>query len=109
MALDATNGGVLAALSNPRYEPNKFVNGISNTDYSLLRESRDAPLINRVIQGQYPPASTIKPMLGLPGSTSASSMRIPEVEDPGFYKLEGDDRRYRDWILRVRGTGMRLP
>lgn len=105
VALDATNGGVLAALSNPRYEPNKFVNGISNTDYSLLRESRDAPLINRVIQGQYPPASTIKPMLGLAGLNLGIIDADTEVKDPGFYKLEGDDRRYRDWILRVRGTG----
>jgi penicillin-binding protein 2 len=105
VALDATNGGVLAALSNPRYEPNKFVNGISNTDYSLLRDSRDAPLINRVIQGQYPPASTIKPMLGLAGLNLGLIDANTEVKDPGFYMLAGDDRRYRDWILRVRGTG----
>ena len=58
VALDPRSGGVLSAVSSPRYDPNKFVNGISFSDYAELRDSRDAPLLNRVIQGQYPPAST---------------------------------------------------
>ena len=105
VALDPRTGGVLSAVSNPRYDPNKFVNGISFSDYAELRDSRDAPLLNRVIQGQYPPASTIKPMLGLAGLNRDLITTDTAIPDPGYYQLPGDPRRYRDWILRVRGTG----
>jgi penicillin-binding protein 2 len=105
VALDPTTGGVLSAVSSPRYDPNKFVNGISFSDYGELRDSRDAPLLNRVIQGQYPPASTIKPMLGLAGLNRDLITIDTMIPDPGYYQLPGDPRRYRDWILRVRGTG----
>jgi len=105
VALDPRTGGVLSAVSSPRYDPNKFVNGISFSDYAELRDSRDAPLLNRVIQGQYPPASTIKPMLGLAGLNRDLITIDTTIPDPGYYQLPGDPRRYRDWILRVRGTG----
>jgi penicillin-binding protein 2 len=105
VALDPRTGGVLAAVSSPRYDPNKFVNGISLSDYAELRDSPDAPLLNRVIQGQYPPASTIKPMLGLAGLNRDLITIDTAIPDPGYYQLPGDPRRYRDWILRVRGTG----
>lgn len=105
VALDPRTGGVLSALSSPRYDPNKFVNGISFSDYAELRDSRDAPLLNRVIQGQYPPASTIKPMLGLAGLNRDLITIDTVIPDPGYYQLPGDPRRYRDWILRIRGTG----
>ena len=105
VALDPSTGGVLSAVSSPRYDPNKFVNGISFSDYAELRDSRDAPLLNRVIQGQYPPASTIKPMLGLAGLNRDVITIDTAIPDPGYYQLPGDPRRYRDWILRVRGTG----
>jgi penicillin-binding protein 2 len=105
VAIDPATGGVLSAVSNPRYDPNKFVNGISFADYAALRDSRDAPLLNRVVQGQYPPASTIKPMLGLSGLNRGIIDADSMVPDPGYYQLEGDSRRYRDWILRIRGTG----
>ena len=105
VALDPRSGGVLSAVSSPRYDPNKFVNGISFSDYAELRDSRDAPLLNRVIQGQYPPASTIKPMLGLAGLNRDLITIDTVIPDPGYYQLPGDPRRYRDWILRVRGTG----
>ncbi len=105
VALDPKTGGVLSAVSSPRYDPNKFVNGISFSDYAELRDSRDAPLLNRVIQGQYPPASTIKPMLGLAGLNRDLITVDTAIPDPGYYQLPGDPRRYRDWILRVRGTG----
>jgi penicillin-binding protein 2 len=105
VAMDPKNGGVLSAVSNPRYDPNKFVNGISFSDYAELRDSADAPLLNRVIQGQYPPASTIKPMLGLAGLNRDLITIDTAIPDPGYYQLPGDPRRYRDWILRVRGTG----
>ena len=105
VVLDPLTGGVLAMVSNPSYDPNSFVDGISFADYAMLRDSMDTPLLNRALQGQYPPGSTIKPMLAL--GALAEGYITPEttVADPGWYQLPGDDRRYRDWTLRVRGSG----
>ena len=61
--IDVTNGDVLAMASHPTYSPNVFVGGISNDDWNTLSsESSHNPLLNRAIAGQYPSASTIKPL-----------------------------------------------
>ena len=105
VVLDPLTGGVLAMVSNPSYDANLFVEGISYADYAELRGSLDTPLLNRAVQGQYPPGSTVKPLISL--GALAQDFITPEIEipDPGWYRLPGDDRRYRDWTLRVRGTG----
>ncbi len=105
VALDPLTGGVLAMVSNPSYDANLFVQGISYVDYAQLRGSLDTPLLNRAVQGQYPPGSTVKPLLGL--GALAQDLITPDttVRDPGWYRLPGDTRRYRDWTLRVRGRG----
>jgi penicillin-binding protein 2 len=105
VAMDPRTGGVLALVSTPGFDTNLFVNGISTADYSALRDSLDVPLFNRAIQGQYPPGSTVKPMMGMAGLESGLVTPETSVPDPGWYKLPGDSRRYRDWILRIRGTG----
>ncbi|MCB1698944.1 MAG: penicillin-binding protein 2, partial [Halioglobus sp.] len=84
---------------------NLFVNGISSKDYSALRDSLDVPLFNRAIQGVYPPGSTIKPFMGMAGLESGLITPEYTVADPGWYSLPGDSHKYRDWILRIRGTG----
>ena len=105
VAIDPSNGGILALVSNPSFDGNLFVNGISSKDYSALRDSTDTPLLNRAVQGQYPPGSTVKPMIGLAGLELGLVTPDTTVADPGWYQLPGDSRRYRDWILRIRGTG----
>ncbi len=105
VALDPLTGGVLAMVSNPSYDPNLFVEGISHSDYAKLRGSLDTPLLNRAVQGQYPPGSTIKPLISLGALARDFITPDTEIRDPGWYRLPGDDRRYRDWTLRVRGTG----
>ena len=105
VAIDPRNGGVLALVSTPGFDTNLFVNGISSANYSALRDSLDVPLFNRAIQGQYPPGSTVKPIMGMAGLESGLVTPETTVPDPGWYRLPGDSRRYRDWILRIRGTG----
>lgn len=105
VALDPRDGGILALYSNPGFDPNLFVNGISQGDYARLRDSPDTPLLNRTVQGQYPPGSTIKPMLGLAGLELNLVEPDTAIPDPGWYTLPGNSRRYRDWILRIRGRG----
>jgi penicillin-binding protein 2 len=105
VAMDPLTGGVLALVSTPGFDTNLFVNGISSKEYSALRDSLDVPLFNRAIQGQYPPGSTIKPIMAMAGLESGLVTPQSTVADPGWYRLPGDSRRYRDWILRIRGTG----
>ena len=97
VALDVASGGVLALVSTPSYDPNPFVTGISSSAYRLLNQSRDLPLFNRTIQGQYPPGSTVKPMLGLGGLKYRLISPDTKIFDPGVYQLENDERVYRDW------------
>ena len=105
VALDPRDGGILALVSNPSFNNNLFVEGIGVRDYAALRDSPDLPLLNRVIQGQYPPGSTVKPMIGLAGLELGVIDAQTTIPDPGWYQLPGDERRYRDWVLRIRGTG----
>ncbi len=63
VCLDCTNGEVLAMASAPTFSPSIFVGGIATSDWdALTSESSNYPLLNRAISGQYPSASTIKPM-----------------------------------------------
>ena len=97
VAMDTRNGDVLTFVSSPGYDPNKFVNGIDTKSYRALLASKDKPLINRAIQGKYPPGSTIKPLMGL--LALEEGVRNPEHETwcPGWYSLPGRSHRYRDW------------
>jgi penicillin-binding protein 2 len=105
VAIDPRTGGVLALVSTPGFDTNLFVNGISSADYGALRDSLDVPLYNRAIQGQYPPGSTIKPFMAMAGLNSGLVTPASTVRDPGWYSLPGSSHKYRDWILRIRGTG----
>jgi penicillin-binding protein 2 len=90
-------GGVLAMFSAPSYNPNLFVHGISSKNYSALLNSPDRPLINRATQGQYPPASTIKPHLGL--VALERNIITPEfsIRDTGQFRLPNVSHVWRDW------------
>src|SRR5690606_9138438 len=65
VALEPATGEVLAIVSQPSFDPNLFVTGISFKKYAELSESIDRPLYNRVLRGLYPPGSTIKPMVAV--------------------------------------------
>lgn len=98
VAIDPRDGAVLAFYSNPSYDPNLFVHGISSANYNELLNSRDRPLINRVTQGVYPPASTIKPHLALLGLETRTISTSTKIWDPGYYTLPNSDHRFRDHI-----------
>lgn len=96
VAMDPRTGGILAMYSNPSYDGNLFVHGISSKNYKELLESKDLPLINRSVQG-YPPASTVKPFLALTGLEENIITPTTIINDPGWYQLEGLPNKYRDW------------
>lgn len=104
VAIDVATGGILTQYSNPSYNPNDFVTGISHAKYSDLRNDPDLPLFNRAIRGQYPPGSTLKPFLGLAFLEAKAVTWEDEIEDNGWYRLENDERYYRDWKRTGHGT-----
>ena len=97
VALDPRNGEVLAMASAPSYDSNLFVGGISSKIYQALRDNPERPLYDRAIRGQYPPGSTIKPMIALAGLEFDKITPWETIRDPGFYKLAKKPRKYRDW------------
>lgn len=65
VAIEPDTGAVLCLVSSPGYNPNAFVNGISNKAYHKLLDQPEHPLVNRALRGRYAPGSTIKPFIGL--------------------------------------------
>ena len=97
VALDPSTGEVLAMVSNPSFDPNLFVTGISSKEYSALRDSIDRPLFNRVLRGLYAPGSTIKPEVAIAGLDAGVVTPQTRVFDPGYYQLPDFDHKYRNW------------
>ena len=104
VAIDPKTGGVLAFVSKPGFDPNLFVTGIGQAAYASLRDSHDQPLFNRIIQGSYPPGSTIKPIIGLAGLEYKKTYWSKTIQDPGWFKLESEERLYRDWKREGHGA-----
>ena len=103
VVMDVATGGVLAMVSTPSYDPNPFVTGISYSDYQALREDPQLPLYNRAIRGQYPPGSTIKPLLAMAGLEAGTVNWKNRQFDAGFFQLHSEGRRYRDWLRTGHG------
>lgn len=96
VAIDPRNGEVLAMASKPGFDPNLFVNGISQSDYAKLLANPGKPFLHRALRGLYPPGSTIKPFLGLGGLVM--DLREPDdtINSTGVWYLPGEERGYRD-------------
>ncbi|MEM6476009.1 MAG: penicillin-binding protein 2 [Pseudomonadota bacterium] len=62
VVMDCESGDLLCMASMPSFDPNSFSDGIGSAEYAMLREDVRVPLRNKVLQGLYPPGSTIKPM-----------------------------------------------
>jgi penicillin-binding protein 2 len=96
VAIDPTNGEVLAFVSKPGFDPNLFVDGIDPANWDALNNSPDKPLLNRPLRGAYPPGSTIKPYLALSALNSGKRTTTQAIFDPGYYQLAGSPHRFRD-------------
>jgi penicillin-binding protein 2 len=104
VALDVTTGGVLAMVSQPSFDPNLFVDGISKADYARLNDRKTTPLFNRAL-GAYAPGSTIKPFLGLAALDTGLRTREYQISDPGYFRLDGHSHTYHDWTWWLNRSG----
>ena len=63
--MDIYTGSIIAMHSSPSFDPNLFVFGISQDDWQIIRNNPMKPLVNKTLQGNYSPGSTIKPIVAL--------------------------------------------
>jgi penicillin-binding protein 2 len=104
VAIDPRNGEVLVFASVPNYDPNVMSAGIGRKAYAALQEDIDRPLFNRALRGQYPPGSTIKPMVALAGLHHEVRRATDRVWCGGSFSLPGSSHRYRDWKPEGHGS-----
>lgn len=86
VVLDCTTGDLLAMASMPSYDPNSFSDGISHSEWNMLSADDHLPLVNKVLQGLYPPGSTSKPMTAL-GLLEAGIDPNAKVNCTGAYRV----------------------
>jgi len=94
VAIEPSTGGILALVSTPTYDPNLFVDGIRTDDWDLLNNSPDKPMVNRALNGAYPPGSTFKPYMALAALELGKRTASQTIFDPGFYNFGG--HQFRD-------------
>jgi penicillin-binding protein 2 len=95
VVIDVTNGDLMALTSNPTYDPNLFVRGISTTDWKELLNNDHRPLANKWASGMYPPGSTFKMMVALAALESGLVSPGEKIFCNGSMKL--GNRRFHCW------------
>ena len=97
VAIEPSTGGILAMVSTPTFDPNLFVDGIRSEDWDLLNNSPDRPMVNRALNGAYPPGSTFKPFMALAALELGKRTPQQAIADPGFFVYGGhtfrDDKK----------------
>jgi penicillin-binding protein 2 len=91
VAIDPRNGDVLALVSAPSFDPNRFASGLSREDFRELYSDPDKPMFNRAF-------------LGLAALHYAKVDTTERAMCPGYFVLPGSSHRYRDW--RPQGHGL---
>ena len=99
--MDIYTGDIIAMVSNPTFDANKFVHGIASKDWQNLLNNDKKPLINKSIAGLYPPGSTIKPLVALSALENDVVSPNTTVECKG--KIELYNHKYHCW--REKGHG----
>ena len=101
VVLDVRTGAVLASVSRPTFDPNLFSRGILPDQWRALLDNPLKPLTNRVLQGGYPPGSTLKPMMALAALEAGVVTPDTHVYCSGGLKAGG--RTFGCWMRRGHG------
>lgn len=104
VAIDPTNGDIIAFVSTPAFDPNLFARGLSRPQYLALTEDPDRPMYDRALRGVYPPGSTVKPLFAL-GALEAGVVSPHDTRFcRGMWSASGYGRARRDWKPGGHGT-----
>ena len=102
VAIEPETGDILAYVSRPGFDPNLFVDGIDSQSWNELNTSLDRPLLNRPLQGTYPPGSTFKPFMALAALENGTRSASSAIHDAGSFSL--GSYRWMDDKLGGHGT-----
>lgn len=97
VAIDPNNGKILALVSSPSFDPNVFINGLSQDDFNEIENNDSRPLYNRAITGLYAPGSTIKPFIALQALSDGVIKPDDKIYDPGWYRIKGTKHIFHNW------------
>ena len=97
IVMNPHNGDILSFISHPGYDNNLFAKGISSKDYQRLLSDKSKPLFNRVLMGQYPPGSIIKPFFGIVALEENIIDKKNVFACTGAYKLKNYKRPFKCW------------
>lgn len=89
VAIDPKSGEILSFVSKPTFDPNLFVDGIDQENWTMLNESIDKPLLNRALRGTYPPGSTYKPFMALGALETGKRSATQVIMDGGSWAFGG--------------------
>ena len=104
VVMNPNNGEILAFVSAPGYDINLFTKSISKKAYNKLLQDQRKPMINRVINGQYPPGSTLKPFIGLVALDEGIIDSKKLVTCSGAYTLANHKRPFKCWKKEGHGA-----
>tara|TARA_A200000113_G_scaffold225967_2_gene249094 strand:- start:9061 stop:11007 length:1947 start_codon:yes stop_codon:yes gene_type:complete len=95
VVMNCKNGEILAIASSPSYDPNKFVKGISYSDFDELRDNELRPLASKTVQDAYPPGSTFKIVTAL--AALKANIISPKENFSCDGKMEISNRFFHCW------------
>jgi penicillin-binding protein 2 len=101
LAMDPSNGDILAMGVSPAFDPNAFVEGMTYESWNELVSNQFRPLENKAIQGQYPPGSIYKIVAAIAGLEEGVITEHGKLFCPGSYKY--GNRTFRCWKRRGHG------
>ncbi len=95
VALSPKDGAILAMVSSPSINPQKFIDGFTEEEWKKISLNPDKPFLNRVLQ-PYPPGSTYKVITAIAGLEANVIKDVNEIIFcPGYFKFKS--RIFRCW------------
>ncbi|MEO0095294.1 MAG: penicillin-binding protein 2 [candidate division WOR-3 bacterium] len=98
IAMNPQNGEIYVFYSKPGFDPNRFVHGLTDEEWLVLNNPKEAPLYNRVTMSCYPIGSTIKPFLAL-GALDLGMIGAEKRFDPCRGGLKLGNRYFGCWKI----------
>jgi len=103
VAIAPATGQVLALATNPSFDANAFVTGMSQAHYQKLLKAPGHPLFNRAIRGLYAPGSTVKPFTAFYALNNDVITPKDRIFDPGWFRVPNTKHIFHDWKLGGHG------
>ena len=103
VVMNVNTGEVLAAASNPTYEPEWFVGGISSDRWNSLVNNEAKPLLNKTIQATYEPGSIFKMVTAIAGLETGAITTKERINDTGIYRI--GNQQYKCWYYSSYNRG----